>query len=113
MVTDLKAIRAFNLDLLRHLHGGHKRVAKMLEGVANWKYLSDYATASKPISDYTARAIENRLQLPPHWLDRDNATVLKSFADEFDTFALIVHAPTHIRGAIRTLLKHANASVAA
>ena len=113
MATDLKTTRAFNFDLLRHLHGGHKALSKKLEGIANWKYISDYAMGGRPISDYIARAIESRIGFPRLWLDRDNASVLKSSTDDFESFVLVRRSTPEIRAAMRTLLQHANATATA
>src|SRR5438445_8833772 len=112
MGTDLKTTRAFNFHLLRQLQGGHKALAKKLDGIANWKYVSDFALGTRAISDYAARAIENRLNLTKGWLDRDNAGFLKSTTDEFEIFSLVRRTTPEIRAAMRTLLQHGIGNIA-
>jgi len=112
MNIDLKTARAFNFGLLRQLQGGHKTLAKKLDGIANWKYISDFALGTRTVSDYTARAIEDRLNLPRGWLDRDNAAFLKSTTDEFEIFSLVRWTTPEIRAAMRTLILHGNGNIA-
>ena len=64
--------RSENLDLLRHLNGGHKPTARKLVSVANENYISQMATGDREITDYEAKQIEIALALPDGWMDRDH-----------------------------------------
>ena len=74
----LKAIRAKNLNLIRHMHGGHKHTVKLLGSlVSNECNLSNLALGKKPISDNLAESIEKKLSLPSGWMSRDNLLFTK------------------------------------
>ena len=104
MLTNLQQTRAWNLGYLRWRCGGHEALASKIEGILNWKYLSASVLRTKAISDYVARAIENRLGLTPGWIDRKNLELVDSPADVFELLELVQKTSSEKRAAIRTLL---------
>jgi hypothetical protein len=96
--------RSSNLDLLRWLHGGHRRLSDKLRNVLNWSALSLFATGGKHLSENTARNIEQRLNLPGRWLDRDNREMLTLSEDDFETVMVLLSAAPDVKSAVRTLL---------
>jgi hypothetical protein len=71
-----QSVRSRNLDLLRWLYGTHKAMSKKLSRIANPAYLSEMATNKRQIGNGTAREIEETLDLPVGWMDRDNVALL-------------------------------------
>lgn len=95
---------ARNLDFLRWKHGTHEALSKQLEGVLNWKELSDFALGQKPIPKYRANSIEERLSLPVGWLSRDNLSLVDLSATEHELVTQVLAASPKVKVALAQLL---------
>lgn len=71
MHQDLQAIRKKNLRALIKDWDGPTNLAKKL-GYAGPSYLSQLIGPGKPITEKTARHIEQKLTLPTGWMDRES-----------------------------------------
>ena len=98
--------RTFNFALLRYLHGSHENLVEELRGIANWKDVSDLALGRRRVSEYTARAVENRLKLPDRWLDRDHRDYFNASAGAYGLFRLAQEMSPEVCEAIKTILEH-------
>lgn len=64
------------------MYGTHEATYEALRfDVANIGLLSDFTTGKKTVSDYIARRIEQTLNLPEKWLDRDNMGLIKRLTE--------------------------------
>lgn len=72
IVTDILDTRRARLRLLIAQWGGAVNLAGRL-GYDSSSYISQMTTGVRPISEKTARKIENTLDLPTGWLDKDDA----------------------------------------
>jgi hypothetical protein len=79
MPKEQPTVRQRNLRKLIAQWGGGEALAKKL-GYANGSYLSHMATGHRPITEKTARAIEQKLQLPLGWMDSDHNNGRKHLA---------------------------------
>ena len=82
--------RSVNLDLIRWMNGGHKATSKKLASLTNSNYVSKMATGDMKIGDYEARRIENAFELPMGWVDRENVSMLRMSATDFELQRVVV-----------------------
>ncbi|GMU45948.1 MAG: hypothetical protein AMXMBFR26_07300 [Porticoccaceae bacterium] len=99
-----KTTRSLNLNLIRWLNGGHKNTSKMLSHVAHQGDISKMATGQMEISEWKARSIENALDLPDGWTDRDNISILKMSSIDVQIHRLVVALPEEKKSALLKFL---------
>lgn len=73
MTTDVMELRMTNLRSLSAQRGGPTALAKTLKH-AGPSYISQMYTGVRPITEKTARKIEQRLGLPSGWMDQNHGT---------------------------------------
>ena len=100
----MRDIPSTNLDYLRWKYGTHEALSKKLEGILNWNELSKYSLGDKPIPKSRARAIENRLDMPDGWLDRDNFSLASLAKDDYLLVTKLLSASPKVKQAIGSLL---------
>ena len=100
-----RTVRSENLDLLRHIGGGHYPLAKRLNSTTNAAYLSKMATGQKEISDYQARRIEELLELPRGWMDRNHEVVHQMSLLLYEIWTSVSELPLEKQQALATLLR--------
>ena len=110
-LNDQQHVRAININLLRHLQGGHKAFAKKLDGAVNWSYLSKMCLGIMPIEDFVARQVEQRLDIAVGWLDRKMDTVLSATNDDWLLISKIVALPAEPKTIATLILNYATKSV--
>lgn len=91
---------AKNIDLLRHLHGGHKELACRLKGVASWNQVSEFALGKTLPSELILDQIESSLSLPQGWTRRDNIAALSLKSDQFELLMNILRLDSSVRVAL-------------
>jgi len=69
--------RAQNLHLARHLCDGLGNLVAELAPSTNEAELIRMGQGKKDITNAVSQTIEQRLNLPPEWMDRDNEGLLK------------------------------------
>lgn len=96
--------RSENLDLIRHLHGGHKPVARKLNSIANENYLSQMATGGREITDHEAQQIEKALALPDGWMDRDHLAMFDMSKVDYDIYSNLSAKPEAAKAGLLVFL---------
>jgi len=69
-MRDLQQTRRTNLRLLVEQWGGASGLAKKL-GYAGPSYISQLLGENRPVTEKTARSVEQQLDLPAGWLDNE------------------------------------------
>jgi hypothetical protein len=84
-----------NLKIIRLMNGTHGYTAERLKSVvSNESLLSDYTNGKKNVSDYTARGIEQVLELPNGWLERDNLSIINTMSKtDFELVKKLINIP--------------------
>lgn len=100
----MKTIRAANLCLARYMNFGHNNTAIKVRGIVNPNYLSKMALGQMDFDNYTARRIEDALELPSGWLDRKNSMFLTLTDEQYKLLTLVVGLPLEKQLALTTLL---------
>ena len=100
----MKTTRAINLSLARYMNSGHNRTADKVRRVVNSNYLSKMALGDMDVGNYTAVGIENALELPGGWLDRNNSMFLKLTEEQHQLLALVIDLPKSKQLSLATLL---------
>lgn len=80
MTSDL---RKRNLNLARHLCDGLGNLATELTSVTNEAALIRMGQGKKEIANSMSKAIEEKLGLPPAWMDRDNEYLIRMSQQEY------------------------------
>lgn len=103
-----RTTRAQNLELIRWLNLGHENTAKKLVNLTNANYLSKMATGDMDISDNIARKIELTLNMPLGWLDRDNLSLIKMSALDYELHQVAKLLSDSSKTALLQLIKTLN-----
>lgn len=93
-----------NIDFLRWKTGTHKELAEKLEGVINGTRLSQYAQDDRTPEAKTTQAIENKLNLPSGWCDRDNLAFTQLSATDYELVSSVLVCKPAMKRALRELV---------
>ena len=77
-------LRTTNLHLTRHLCDGLGNLAAALDSITNEAALIRMGQEKKAITDTMARNIEQKLGLPSNWMDRDNESLIRMTALDYE-----------------------------
>lgn len=80
MTSDL---RKRNLYLARYLYDGLGKLATELTSVTTQAELIRMGQGKKKITNSMSKAIEEKLELPPAWMDRDNEYLIRMSPQEY------------------------------
>ena len=100
-----RTTRSNNLDLLRHIQGGHTPLAKRLKSTTNSAYLSRMATGRRAISNTQAKQIEELLEPPKGWMDRKHAAMHQMSPLQYDLWLEVASLSEERQQALLLLLK--------
>ncbi len=78
------SLRTTNLRLTRHLCDGLGKLAVALNSVTNEAALIKMGQEKKTITDTMARDIEQILELPSNWMDRDNESLIRMTSLDYE-----------------------------
>ncbi len=106
-LNNIQRVRAENISLLRHLNGGHEPLAKKLNGIVNWNYLSKMCLGDMPVEDSVARQSEQRLNQPAGWLDRQIRPILNATDEDWLLISQILALPPEAKSIARLIAAYA------
>jgi hypothetical protein len=100
-------VRAKNLRLvIGFMFGNHQTsFSNTVSGIINSNYVSKATfDDNRQLSDFEASRIEEQLQLPKGWFDRDNASLVQLDESDFQLVELLLSAEADMKIALRMVL---------